>query len=166
MSQTIHHIHFVSDHMSYSLCLKLLIIFYMSETICHIYFVSNYPSYSTCLSLYVIFTLSHINHHILFVSDYRPYLLRFKLSIIFTLSQTKCHIYFISNLLNKPSYSLNLKPTIMFHLSRHGGTTMLPSVTNQILDVSFHSLDSLNTMVTLRHKKYDMLLRQSEYDGE
>ena len=157
---------FVTNQLSYSLCLKLSIIFTLSQTICHIHFVSNYSSYSTCLRPYVIFTLSQTIHHILLVSVYWPYLLCFKLSIIFTLSQTKCHIYFVSNLLNKPSYSLNLKPTIMFHLSRHGGTTMLPSVTNQILHVSFHSLDSLNTMVTLRHKKYDMLLRQSEYDGE
>ena len=148
-----------------------LIWFYLSQTSFHIHFVSNYPSYSLCLRPYIIFTLSQTIHHILFVSDHISYLLCFKLSIIFTLSQAKCHVYFVSNQLsyllwNKPSYSLCLKPTIMFNLSRHGGTTIHSSVINQILYVLSHSSDKLNTLVTLRQREYDMYLRQSEYDSK
>ena len=66
MSHPIFHIHFVSDHLSYSLCLTLSFILTSSQTIYHVFFVFNYPSFSLCLKQSVIFTLSQTSYHIYF----------------------------------------------------------------------------------------------------
>ena len=65
---------FVSNQLSYSVCLKLSIlklsiIFTLSQTKCHIYFVSNQQKYSRCLIPTVIFILFHTKYQIHIVSD-------------------------------------------------------------------------------------------------
>ena len=133
LSQTIHHIHFVSDHVSQLLHLKLYIIFPLSQTICHTEFVSNYPWYWHSLKTSVKYTLSQTKEigvrfgvgrlGLGFRVRGQGYicLICLKLAIIFTLSQTMCHIQFVLNQQDRVRVrGLGYICLIWFYLSQTG----------------------------------------------
>ena len=146
LSQTIFHTQFVSKYPLYSLCLQLSVIFTLSQTSQNIHDVSYQLLYSFCFILNIKFTLSQINYSKtpkmkgLWFSIYYGWVYVYFRSVLagshcivfkdmtlielrtmnnhltwFYLSQTIFYIHFVSN---HPSYSLYLRPTVIFTLSQ------------------------------------------------
>ena len=146
LSQTSFHTQFVSKYPLYSLCLRLSVIFTLSQTSQNIHDVSYQLLYSFCFILNIKFTLSQINYSKtpkmkgLWFSIYYGWVYVYFRSVLagchcivfkdttlielhtmnnyltwFYLSQTIFYILFVSN---HPSYSLCLRPTVIFTLSQ------------------------------------------------
>ena len=118
LSQTIHHFHFVSDQLSYLLCLILKIKFKLSRV--------NYSETTIMKWLWIFIYYGHI--YVTFRSVVAGrYCMGFKDVKLnefhtmnsyltwFYLSQTSFHTLFVSN---NPSYSLCLRPIVIFKLSQ------------------------------------------------
>ena len=110
---------FIMSHGSYSLCLKLLVIFTLLviltlfHTTCHIHLVSYYLSNSPCLILLVIFTLSQTTWYSHFVSYY----LSNSICLILVICTVSC--YTVTPYYNRPKSDINLtildKNSLTFH---------------------------------------------------